>query len=113
MVRRTVWIYARRMNHGWNGGAPHVTLGQQLNALAPGLTLRSVLEKFATVQMIDLYLPTTDGGELDLTRYTQPEPELKLPLDKLKLNLPVARPSATENQRRSRRDSNARVVQTF
>jgi hypothetical protein len=69
-----------------------------------------VLEKFATVQMIDLYVPTTDGRELGLT---QPEPELKLLLDKLKLNLPVARPSATENQRRSRRDSNARVVQTF
>jgi Transposase DDE domain len=70
----------------------HVTLGQQLKALAPGLTPRSVLEKFATVQMIDLYVPTTDGRELSLTRYTQPEPELKLLLDKLKLTLPVQAP---------------------
>jgi transposase len=70
----------------------HVTLGQQLKALAPGLTPRAVLEKFATVQMIDVYVPTTDGRELNLTRYTQPEPELKLLLDKLKLTLPAQAP---------------------
>jgi hypothetical protein len=51
-----------------------------------------VLEKFAAVQMIDVYLPTTDGRELSLTRYTQPEPELKLLLDKLKLTLPTQAP---------------------
>jgi hypothetical protein len=70
----------------------HVTLGQQLKVLAPGLTTRSVLEKFATVQMIDVYVPTTDGRELSLTRYTQPEPELKLLLDKLRLTLPAQAP---------------------
>jgi hypothetical protein len=70
----------------------HVTLGQQLKALAPGLTPRSVLEKFATMQMIDVYVPTTDGRELSLTRYTQPEPELKLLLDKLNLTLPAQAP---------------------
>ena len=59
----------------------HVTLGGQLKALAPGLTPRAVLEKFAAVQMIDVYVPTTDGRELSLTRYTQPEPELKLLLE--------------------------------
>jgi hypothetical protein len=67
----------------------HVTLGQRLKALAPGLTPRSVLHKFAAVHMIDVYVPTTDGRELTLTRYTQPEPELKLLLDKLKLSLPA------------------------
>ena len=67
----------------------HVTLGQQLKLLAPGLTPRSVLEKFAAVQMIDVHVPTTDGRELSLTRYTQPEPELKLLLEKLKLTLPT------------------------
>jgi hypothetical protein len=70
----------------------HVTLGQPLKVLAPGLTPRSVLEKFATVQMIDVYVPTTDGRELSLTRYTQPEPELKLLLEKLKLTLPAQAP---------------------
>ncbi len=65
-----------------------VTLARRLHALAPGLTPRSVLEKFAAVQMIDLHVPTTDGRELLLTRYTEPEPELKLLLAKLGLKLP-------------------------
>src|ERR1700730_12897527 len=67
----------------------HVTLGRRLHALAPGLTPRSVIEKFAAVQMIDLHIPTTDGRELLLTRYTEPEPELALLLDKLKFFLPA------------------------
>ena len=67
----------------------HVTLGRRLHALAPGLTPRSAIEKFAAVQMIDLHVPTTDGRELLLTRYTEPEPELRLLLDKLKLALPA------------------------
>lgn len=70
----------------------HVTLGNQLNALAPGLTPRAVFEKFAAVQMIDIKVPTTDGRELSLTRYTQPEPELKLLLNKLRLTLPAQPP---------------------
>ena len=70
----------------------HVTLARRLHALAPGLTPRSVLAKFAAVQMIDVHLPTTDGRELVLTRYTEPEPELSLLLKKLKLELPAQPP---------------------
>src|SRR6266545_6758331 len=70
----------------------HVTLGQRLRSLAPGLTTRSVLEQFAAMQMIDVHLPTTDGRQIILTRTTQPEPELKLLLDKLKLQLPAQLP---------------------
>src|SRR5262249_31754214 len=70
----------------------HVTLARRLHALAPGLTPRSVLEKFAAMQMIDVHLPTTDGRELVLTRYTEPEPELSLLLNKLKLELPAPPP---------------------
>lgn len=70
----------------------HVTLGHRLKALAPGLTTRSVLEKFSAVQMIDVCVPTTDGRELTLTRYTHPEPELQLLLEKLKLALPPQPP---------------------
>lgn len=66
----------------------HITLKRRLHALAPGLTPRSALEKFAAVQMIDVHVPTTDGRELLLTRYTQPEPELSLLIDKLRLDLP-------------------------
>ncbi len=39
--------------------------------------------------MIDGHAPTTDGRELMLTRYTQPEPEFRLLLDKFKLDLPA------------------------
>jgi hypothetical protein len=67
----------------------HVTLGRRLHALAPGLTTRSVLEKFAAVQMVDVQVPTPDGRELTFTRYTQPEPELQLLLAQLKLELPA------------------------
>jgi len=63
----------------------HVTLGRRLRDLAPGLTPHSVLEKLAAMQMIDVHLPTTDGREVVLTRYTQPEPEQRLLLAKLKL----------------------------
>ena len=70
----------------------YVTLGRQLKSLAPGLTSRSALEKFAAVQMVDVRIPTTDGRELLLTRYTQPEPELKLLLERLHLELPAQPP---------------------
>ncbi|MBV6417665.1 MAG: IS1634 family transposase ISVsp2 [Steroidobacteraceae bacterium] len=66
----------------------YVTLGRQLKALAPGLTARSALEKFAAVTMVDVKIPTTDGRELMLTRYTEPERELQLLLERLKLVLP-------------------------
>jgi Transposase DDE domain len=69
-----------------------ITLQRRLHVLAPGLTARSALEKFAAVQMIDVHLPTTDGRELVLTRYTQPEPELQLLIQQLKLNLPPQPP---------------------
>jgi len=70
----------------------YITLGRQLKALAPGLTARSALEKFAAVQMVDVHIPTTDGRELMLTRYTQPERELQLLLDQLNLQLPAQPP---------------------
>ena len=49
----------------------HVTLKQHARSCAPGLTPRAVLEKFATMQMVDVHLPTTDGRQLVLPRYTQ------------------------------------------
>jgi transposase len=67
----------------------HVTLGRRLHALAPGLTPRRVLEKFSAIQMIDVHVPTTDGRDLVLTRHTEPQPELRLLLDKLRLELPA------------------------
>jgi hypothetical protein len=70
----------------------YVTLQRRLHALAPGLTARSALEKFAAVQMIDVHIPTTDRRELVLTRYTQPEPELQLLINQLRFQLPPQPP---------------------
>ena len=69
-----------------------ITLTRRLHSLAPGLTARSALAKFAAVQMIDVHLPTTDGREIILTRTTQPEPELRLLIDRMKLALPAQPP---------------------
>jgi transposase len=65
-----------------------VTLKQRLRALAPGLTPRAVLEKFAAIQMVDVHLPTTDGRYLVLPRYTQPNRDQKILLSQLKLDFP-------------------------
>jgi hypothetical protein len=52
-----------------------------------------VREVRRALQMIDVHLPTTDGREIILTRTTQPEPELRLLLDKLRLELPPQPPT--------------------
>ena len=70
----------------------HVTLRRRLRDLAPGLTPRSVLEKFATVQMLDVHLPTTDERTVILSRYTHPETDVQLLLQQLKLQLPAQPP---------------------
>jgi len=72
--------------------ALQTTLKARLRQSASGLTPRAVLEKFAAVQMLDVHLPTTDGREVILTRYTQPEKDLQLLLDQLKLTLPAQPP---------------------
>ena len=69
-----------------------ITLTRRLHSLAPGLAARSALAKFAAVQMIDVHLPTTDGREVVLTRYTEPEPELRLLIERMKLTLPAQPP---------------------
>jgi transposase len=68
------------------------TLKARLRPLAPGLTPRSVLEKLAAIQMVDVHLPTTDGRTLILSRYTEPEQDQQLLLDQLHLVLPAQPP---------------------
>ena len=53
---------------------------------------RPVLEKSAAVQMIDVDLPTTDGRQVILPRDTQPERELQVLPDRMKLTLPEQPP---------------------
>ena len=70
----------------------HVTLRAQLKPLAPGLTPRAVLDKFAAVQMLDLHFPTTDGRTLIMSRYTELNADQKLLLRRLNLTLPPQPP---------------------
>ena len=70
----------------------HVSLRQRLKASAPGLTPRSVLEKFAAIQMLDVHFPTTDERELIFRRYTQPEKDHKMILAQLQWELPPQAP---------------------
>lgn len=72
--------------------ALQVTLKTRLKQRASGLSPRAALEKFATVQMLDVHLPTTDGREIIMSRHTHPEKDLQLLLDQLKLTLPEQPP---------------------
>jgi transposase len=75
----------------------HVTLRRRLRDLAPGLTPGAVLEKFATIQMLDVHLPTTDHRTVVMRRYTQPESDVQLLLQRLKLELPPQPPPKIMN----------------
>jgi transposase len=69
-----------------------VTLKARLKPLAGGITPREVLAKFKTMQMVDVHIPTTDRRELMLSRYTQPEPEHRMLLQGMRLQLPEQPP---------------------
>jgi transposase len=68
------------------------TLQMRTRIHAPGLTSRAVLDQLAAIQMIDVHIPVTDGRCLVMPRHTEPEPEQRLLLDKLGLNLPEQPP---------------------
>lgn len=76
-----------------------VTLKQRTQALASGLTPRSVLEQLACIQMIDVHVPTTDGRWLTMARYTQPEKAQQLLLNQLQLTLPKQPPPKITTQK--------------
>ena len=69
-----------------------VTLKGNLRPLASGLTPREAIGKFKTIQMVDVLIPTTDGRQLRLSRYTQPEAEHRMLLQQLRLSLPEQPP---------------------
>jgi len=70
----------------------HVTLRARLRPLAGGLTPRAVLDKFAAIQMLNVHFPTTDGRTLLLSRYTELNPDQKLLVRQLNLELPPQPP---------------------
>ncbi len=75
-----------------------VTLRQKLRFHAPGLTATEVFDKLGTIMMIDVRIPTADGRILEMRRYSQPEIEHRIILDKLKMNLPKQSPPKVYSQ---------------
>jgi transposase len=69
-----------------------VTLKNRLMIHAPGLTPAAVLEKLATIQMVEVWIPMLDGRWLVLPRHTQPEKDVQAMLDHLQLTLPSQPP---------------------
>ena len=67
-------------------------LRKHLERSAPGLSPRAVLEQLGAIQMVDVCLPTSDGRWLIMPRYTEPEAEQLMLLEKLKLQLPAQPP---------------------
>jgi transposase len=70
-----------------------VTLQAKLRQVAGGLTPRTLLEKFATMQMMDVFFPTEQPGkELLFRRYTQPDKDHQMLLAQLGWQLPEQPP---------------------
>ncbi|PYP82652.1 MAG: hypothetical protein DMG65_25775 [Candidatus Angelobacter sp. Gp1-AA117] len=59
---------------------------------APGLTAPAVLERLATIQMVEVWIPTLDGRWLVFPRHTQPEKDVQALLDQLHITLPPQPP---------------------
>ena len=67
-------------------------LRKQVEHAAPGLSPRAVLEQLASIQMVDVCLPTSDGRWLIMPRHTEPEAEQSMLLEQLGLELPSQPP---------------------
>jgi transposase len=68
------------------------TLRQKLRNDAWGLTSQAVLETLSRIQLLNVSIPTQDGRTLRMQRYTEPELEHKLILEKLNVTLPPQSP---------------------
>jgi len=74
-----------------------VTLKNRLMIHASGLTPAAVLEKMATIQMVEVWIPMLDGRWLMLPRYTQPDKDVQAMLNKLDITLPSQPPPRIES----------------
>jgi hypothetical protein len=58
---------------------------------------RSVLARMCEIQMLDVTIPTNDGRQVRLKRYTKPEKVHQLLLDQLGFSLPAQPPPEIRN----------------
>ena len=87
-----------------------VTLKNRLLIHAPGLTPTAVLEKLATIQMVEVWIPMLDGRWLVLPRHTQPEPDVQALLDQIRLSLPSQPPPRIKSSQLSTGATNQSVL---
>ena len=90
----------RPVRHHWQEGVQsHIficflslvlqkTLEQGLVSRGLGRSTRKVLEELRGLKSMDVVLPTTEGEELKLKIVSEPDPALKILLDRLKLKCP-------------------------
>ena len=69
-----------------------VTLKNRLMIHAPGLTPAAVLDKLATIQLVEVWIPMMDGRWLIMPRHTQPDKDVQAVLDQLQMHLPSQPP---------------------
>ena len=70
----------------------HATWRNLARRHAGGLTVRAIWDKLSTIEMIDVELPTRNGQEIILSRYTEPEGDVTLLLKRMGLQLPGQSP---------------------
>jgi hypothetical protein len=56
------------------------------------LTPAAVFDKLATIQMVEVWIPTVDGRWLVLPRHTQPEKDVQAVLNQMQITLPSQPP---------------------
>jgi transposase len=93
-----------------------VTLKNRLMTHAPGLTPAAVFEKLATIQMVEVWIPTVDGRWLVMPRHTQPEKDVEALLNQIRITLPCQPPpriKASQITSKQAADRPSSVVKTF
>jgi hypothetical protein len=55
------------------------------------------VEKLATIQMVEVWLPMVDGRWLVMPRHTQPEPDVQALLNQIRITLPSQPPPRITN----------------
>lgn len=66
----------------------HTTLRNLATRVAGAITPAEIITRMKTMQMIDVHLPTTDGRQIVMSRYTHPSKETALVMAGLALTLP-------------------------
>jgi len=94
-----------RVYECWKGSLSGLLLASYAEAAPvaarPGVDADGGAGKVGRLKMIDVWIPTVDQRWLILPRYTQPSPDTKLLIEKLKWQLPSQPPPRLVAQKQS------------